>query len=379
MKALVLSGGGAKGAYQMGVFKALKKLHKKYDIVTGTSIGAINGMMYAQNNYYKCLELWKTIDFSKIYDDFVVNEPSDIVKNYANKILTGGVDTKKIQKIVYDNYNPTRMYNSKMTFGVVTYNVTNKEVLYATNKNTNPKKLAEYVMASATCYPVFKPTKVNGETFIDGGIYDNLPINLAIDLGATDILAVDLEAVGIVKKVKNQNINIKYIRPRNKINSFLVFETNALNRTIKLGYNDTMKSFNKLDGNLYTFKRNTILKFYKNYKDKFNLIAKNNNINIVLDNESDVLKIIEDTFSVFEVKEENIYTYKDTKKNIINSINNIISDTYNYELLKSIFDKKKIIKSIYTNLKNNDKINSYIFNLFNKELTVALFIYTIMG
>ena len=82
---------------------------------------------------------------------------------------------------------------------------------------------------------------------------------------------------------------------------------------------------------------------------------------------------------MFEVKEENIYTYKDTKKNIINSINNIISDTYNYELLKSIFDKKKIIKSIYTNLKNNDKINSYIFNLFNKELTVALFIYTIMG
>ena len=92
-----------------------------------------------------------------------------------------------------------------------------------------------------------------------------------------------------------------------------------------------------------------------------------------------MLKIIEDTFSVFEVKEENIYTYKDTKKNIINSINNTISDTYNYELLKSIFDKKKIIKSIYTNLKNNDKINSYIFNLFNKELMMALFIYTITG
>ena len=59
MKALVLSGGGARGAYQMGVWKALRRLNKKFDIVTGTSIGALNGMMYAQKHYCKCLNMWK--------------------------------------------------------------------------------------------------------------------------------------------------------------------------------------------------------------------------------------------------------------------------------------------------------------------------------
>ena len=48
MLAVVLSGGGARGAYEAGVWKALRKLHIKYDIVTGTSIGAINGFMMVQ-------------------------------------------------------------------------------------------------------------------------------------------------------------------------------------------------------------------------------------------------------------------------------------------------------------------------------------------
>lgn len=50
MKAIVLSGGGAKGSYELGVWKALRRLRIKYDIVTGTSIGALNGLLMAQNN-----------------------------------------------------------------------------------------------------------------------------------------------------------------------------------------------------------------------------------------------------------------------------------------------------------------------------------------
>ena len=45
MKALVLSGGGAKGSYQLGVWKALRELNIKFDIITGTSVGALNGAL----------------------------------------------------------------------------------------------------------------------------------------------------------------------------------------------------------------------------------------------------------------------------------------------------------------------------------------------
>ena len=62
MKAIVLSGGGSKGSYQIGAWKALKKLKIKYDIVTGTSVGALNGALLVQNSYYKAVKLWKNIN-----------------------------------------------------------------------------------------------------------------------------------------------------------------------------------------------------------------------------------------------------------------------------------------------------------------------------
>ena len=53
MKALVLSGGGAKGSYQIGVWKALRELNIHFDIITGTSSGALNGALMTQNSYHK--------------------------------------------------------------------------------------------------------------------------------------------------------------------------------------------------------------------------------------------------------------------------------------------------------------------------------------
>lgn len=379
MKALVFSGGGAKGAYQMGVWKALKKLNMKFDIVTGTSIGAINGMMYVQNNYYKCLKLWNSIDFAALYDNFEVKEDKDILKNYADKIIKGGIDTKKIEKIIYDVYNPTKLYNSKMGYGIVTYNLTDKEVLYATKKNTNPKKMKEYILASATCFPVFKPTTVGKDKFIDGGYYDNLPINLAIELGAKEVLAIDLEAIGIVKKVNDENIKIEYIRPTSKLESILMFEKKAIKRMINLGYNDTMKYFKKLDGKVYTFKKGTINKLYNLYKEKIVDISKKYDINIKEFNKlSQMRKLIEDAFELFELPVNKIYSYKEVIQILNKSINNVEEVKIDsYEDILKVFDKKILIKYIYTKMNNNDKINYNIFNLLYKELNTAIFLQAI--
>ena len=65
--ALVLSGGGALGSYEVGVWQALRKLHIKFDIVTGTSVGALNAIMVTQNDFHKCMNVWQDISFSNIY------------------------------------------------------------------------------------------------------------------------------------------------------------------------------------------------------------------------------------------------------------------------------------------------------------------------
>ena len=54
-RAVVLSGGGAKGAYEIGVWKALRRLSINYDIVCGTSVGALNGVLMVQKDYFKAL------------------------------------------------------------------------------------------------------------------------------------------------------------------------------------------------------------------------------------------------------------------------------------------------------------------------------------
>ena len=66
-RAIVLSGGGAKGAYQVGVWRALRKLGIKYSIVTGTSVGALNGVLMVQNEYIKARSMWYNINFDLIF------------------------------------------------------------------------------------------------------------------------------------------------------------------------------------------------------------------------------------------------------------------------------------------------------------------------
>ena len=79
-KALVFSGGGAKGSYEIGVWKATRRLRMKFDIVTGTSIGAINGAIYAMGDYRKAKKLWLNMTTS---DLFTSNNMKVMVKEIA--------------------------------------------------------------------------------------------------------------------------------------------------------------------------------------------------------------------------------------------------------------------------------------------------------
>lgn len=363
MRAIVLSGGGAKGAYEAGVWKALRKLNIKYDIVTGTSIGALNGLLMIQNKYHTCIKMWKNISFDTLFDGF---DKDDIVLNYLNKLKDGGIDTSKIKNIIDKNFNVNKVYKSKIKYGIVTYNLTNKKVLYATKENS-PNELKNYILASATCFPIFKALNINNNYFIDGGVYDVLPINLALSLGADEIIAVDLKAVGIKRRIK-KNIPIKYITPNNKLDSFLNFDSTACKRMIKLGYNDAMKAFNALDGKKYTFKKNTI----NNMNNNLLSLIKKYDLK-----EISMLKIIENAFDIFKLNEEEIYS--DVEKILINELNKVEDVKINeidIEKIKKIFSKPVITKFIYNKLKT-DEINYKVFKFFPKEFMTALYLFTI--
>ena len=384
MLAIVLSGGGAKGAYEMGVWKALRRLRIKYQIITGTSIGALNGMLMVQNDFYKCLRMWKNINYDMIYDNFGnVKTTQEMYLAYLNKIIDGGIDTKKIENLIEENYRPNKIYKSKIQFGVVAYSLKSRKVIYATKKNTRPDKLKKYILASATCFPVFKPTKIGTDTLIDGGYYDNLPINLAIDLGATEIIAVDLGSIGFRKRVRNKGIKITYIEPNNKLDSFLMFDSNVTKRMINLGYNDTMKVFKRLEGNLYTFKKGSINNLY--YKNKSKILEICEKLDYVGNfkdfyNLKEPIKkfnqIVEDTLEIFKIPVDKVYNSRNINKYLFEELDKtdtVEFDKFELDEIKKMFNSAIITKYIYLKLKDCDKIN-IVFNFFPKEFASAIYL-----
>lgn len=413
-RAIVLSGGGARGAYQVGVWKGLKKLNIKYDIVTGTSIGSINGLMMVQQEYLKTLWWWINISFDDLYDDKfptqheTMAEMVEIYKNYIKHFFKeGGIKTTKMSSLLNRIFNWNKFSRSKIDYGLITYNLTKAEPLCIQKKDLTKEKIISYVMASACCYPAFQKMEINGDKYIDGGYYDNMPINLAIDMGAEEIIAVDLEALGVKKPVKNTDIKIKYIKPRNDIGSILVFDKQVAMRSIRFGYYDVMKEYHKLDGNKYTFKHNHLDKNFNKYYQKFinnceqvfnykggvyEELLKLSLFSRILKSKQkyEIKKIMNETVeflgTIFKTDDCQLYDIHKFNKLLIQSNKSkeqiskeFIQEKIKKKEFKELFNTSSIVKYLYNLLNNssNNKELCAIALIFPKEFIGAIYLKTI--
>ena len=397
MNGLVLSGGGGKGAYQIGVWKALRKLNYNIDIVTGTSVGALNALLITQNSYLLAPYIWKKIDFKQVFNNEIKGKQNlkDTISMYGKHIIeNNGIDTKNLEKKLDLFINYDKFYNSKINFGLVTYNLSDLKPESLTKKDISEDKLKDYLVASSTCFPAFKLKDIEGDKYIDGGYFDILPINLAIDMGATNIIAVDLKSIGIRQKVKDKNIHITYIYPKNYIGYTLIFDKDTNKRNIQYGYNDTMKAFKVLEGNKYTFKKDTInkirSKYLGNIRDnllhflgikqttKSSKILSNKLFNDIITKDlvkySGMLNIIEKIGQYFEVPPYNIYSEKSFNFRLQMQLNK----TTLVNKLSITNTKSETIKYIYNlMLNNNVKLLKKIALSFPGEFICAIYLYTI--
>ena len=379
MKAIVLSGGGSKGSYQIGVWRALRKLHIKYDIVTGTSVGALNGALMVQNKFHKAIKLWSKINMQLLFGDEATNSTKikDVLNMYRiNFFKNGGMDVKILEDVIDKYIDKDTFYNSKIDFGLVAVNLSGKKAVQMKKKDIPKDKLTDYLMASASCYPAFQKKDIDGNKFIDGGIFDNMPINLAIDLGADSIIAVDLCAPGVKARPK-KHVDTITIKPNNKLTNFLNFYEEGSIRNIKFGYNDTMKVFGKYKGYKYTFKKKNIDEAISEYHKLFihnlnqilnsekliKLIAVN-----LIDQEKLIIKTAEEIGLLLEFDETKIYKFRKFNKKLLK------------EFKKNKVNSKKIstIEELYEMmLKKDYKLLRTTGILHPKEFIEALYLYTI--
>lgn len=388
-KALVFSGGGAKGSYEIGVWKATRRLRMKFDIVTGTSIGAINGAIYAMGDYRKAKKLWLNMTTS---DLFTSNNMKVMVKEIAtNK----GLKFDKASEFLKKELDENKIRRSKIDFGLVTVSLKTLNPKMLTKDQIPQGKLVDYVIASSTCFPAVERKKIDGEYYVDGGYYDNMPIDLAVKMGAEEVLAVDLSVFGFHKNYNNKNVKVDIIKNKDNKLFTLDFSPETTKRNIKIGYNDTMKYFKKLDGKNFTFKKGDIHKNYQKIKldfiyhinklvsnskkskikNKIFEITRYNKLLLDINSDNDLecymLEYIEYLGKVFDMDKTKIYTISKFNKKILGKLN--IKDEIKYGTnLKG----KLLINYIYNKYKKNQNTEE-IFNLavlFPKEFLATIYL-----
>ena len=288
MYGLVLEGGGAKGAYHVGAYKALKELNIEIGGIAGTSIGAINGAMMVQGDYELLEKVWYSVNSYELFDidekaimDLKNFNLHDVNFSYllhqSKEILSNrGLDTSKIRDL-FDSYiDEDKILNSDIDFGIVTVNLTDKKPVELMKEDIPKGKLVDFLIASANL-PAFRIEEVDGKKYLDGGFYNNLPIDILADRGYKDIIAVRTLAMGIVRKVKIKDLNVTYIQPVESLGSALgalSFNREKAEELINLGYYDTLKVFKKLKGYKYYCLPyegnfiNRLVDFYNEYKER---------------------------------------------------------------------------------------------------------------
>ena len=131
------------------------------------------------------------------------------------------MDITRLEETLDKYLSVKRFYHSPIDFGLITVNLSDMKPVPICKKDKKPQELKDYLIASASCFPAFPVKEIHGKKYVDGGYYDNIPIHLAHDLGADEIIAVDLKAIGLKKKVKDCSVPITYITPRCDFGSFL--------------------------------------------------------------------------------------------------------------------------------------------------------------
>lgn len=249
---LVLEGGGGRGAYQIGACKAIKELGFKISMVAGTSVGALNGAMVVQGDIDLAYDVWHELEPEHVlrleddhYSKLLASDhgPGTLRKlvRYVRKVLAeGGLDVTPLEKLVKSVLSEEKIRDSHIGFGIVTVDLTARRAVEIYKEEIPDGQLVDYVIASAS-FPAFKRTIIDGRTFIDGALYNNLPINLVSNRGSGDIIVLRTYGMGIKRRVNTEGLNIISISPSENLSSVMDFSNKSARRNLKLGYDDACR------------------------------------------------------------------------------------------------------------------------------------------
>lgn len=262
MYGLVLEGGGAKGSYHIGVWKALRELGIVIDAVTGTSIGAINGAFIALDKYDEVYDIWYNARMSMgvngdedllsklVTMEFASDEYHKMLSFLRKSIYDGGLDISPMKNLIKDHIDEEELRKSIVDFGLVTVSLTDLKPVQVFKEDIPMGLVHDYIIASASL-PIFKLDRIGGKLFIDGGFYDNLPINLMASKGYKKIIAVKGNGIGRNAPLEYDDLEIIEISPSGDTGKTMEFIHERTRENLLMGYYDTYRVFKGYLGKKY--------------------------------------------------------------------------------------------------------------------------------
>lgn len=267
---VVLGGGGAKGAYQIGVWHALEELGIKYNMISGTSVGALNGGLILQGDLEQAEKMWQKITTDQILSVSEIGERQDYSINQVVKewkeltsiaIQTKGINTSPLLNLIKEVTESEKILSKDIDFFIVTTATPLMSETVVSLKEMTKETFPLWLLASASLFPAMEACLIDETYYIDGCYCNNLPKDVLINNGASELIICDIKGSGVVKKIKTP-VEVTEIRLKSPwtLGDVLLFDGNRSSWNMSLGYLETMKSFGYFRGDRYTFKKENFKK-----------------------------------------------------------------------------------------------------------------------
>ena len=263
---IVLEGGGAKGAYQIGAWKALREAGIRIKGIAGASVGSLNGALICMDDLEKEEEIWKNIEYSRVMDvsdetikalkrkDFKALNMQEILNSGVQFIKDGGFDVTPLKNLIAEVVgDESRIRESDRELFAVTYSVSEHRELAVDVRKGEEGSVKDMLLASAY-FMAFKNEKLGGKRYRDGGGLNNVPLGVLLDKGYEDIIVIRIYGWGFdsekVTKIP-EGISVYHIAPRQDLGGILEFDKKQSRKNMTLGYYDAKRFLYGLAGRIY--------------------------------------------------------------------------------------------------------------------------------
>lgn len=268
--AIALEGGGAKGGYEIGVWQALDEAGIKYNAVSGTSVGALNGGLMAMRDLPRAIDAWNNMKLGKVIEldeeqeenlsrafngDIGLDDVQRLIPEALEIIKNRGLDVAPLRAWVREVVDAKAIKESDVELYIATVSITDRKALEVKVNDLPEDQICDMLLASAY-HPTFKLEKLGGKFYTDGGFVDTLPLHALVTNGYKDIIAVRIPGIGHNRRFKMpDDVNVTYIATHADLGGVLNFDAEQSRRDMAIGYLDAKRVLYGLYGKHYYIER----------------------------------------------------------------------------------------------------------------------------